>query len=239
MTRTVLFLMIALGLWAADVPSNRGLPVPPPKGARVLWDGTNLDQWIEYHNYLDKFQPASAHFLHFRTAEAIMQVSTAERPSDSQCYLATKEEFGNIRRLHVEFLVPAPAGEIPQLRGNSGVYLQGRYELQILESFGLPISDTDNGALYKLHKPRVNASLPPNQWQSFDIEFRAGKIDGAQVVRRPRITVRHNGVVIHRNVELNAPATQRFTTGNYTTKGPVILQNHWCPVQFRNIWVLP
>jgi len=239
LSRLVLLFTLAVFARGADKPDNRRLPVRPPAKARVLFDGSGLGQWTEYHNYLDNFQPSGVSSGHFRlVAGGAMEIDTGDRPKDSQCYLATREQFGDIRRLHVEFLIPTPApNDNDQLRGNSGVYLQGRYEVQILESYARPVSNTGCGALYKIFAPRVNASLPPDRWQSFDIRFQAARIEAGKVIRPARITVRHNGIEIHHDAELNVPSTQRFTTDRQNSRGPIVLQHHWCPVRFRNIWI--
>jgi hypothetical protein len=129
-------------------------------------------------------------------------------------------------------------GVTSKARGNSGAYLQGRYEVQILDSFGLEGKDNECGGIYSLAAPAVNMALPPLSWQTYDIDFTAPKFDGEKVVSRPRLTVRHNGVVIHENAEV-PKITPGGTSGKEGPKGPLHLQNHGNPVRFRNIWVLP
>ena len=143
--------------------------------------------------------------------------------------------FGDFR-LHLEFRTPF-APQLPkQKRGNSGVYIQGRYEVQILDSFGrLPQSD-GAGALYKQRAPNWNLSLPPLQWQTYDIDFRAARFD-AQGKRREkaRISVRHNGVLVHDDVELEGPTGAGQAEA--PDEAPLFLQDHGNPVRFRNIWI--
>ena len=117
----------------------------------------------------------------------------------------TKRSFGSIR-LHLEFMTPYEPDARGQNRGNSGVYIQGRYEVQVLDSFGLKAGRGDCGAIYGIAAPKVNASLPPLRWQTYDIEFRAARLDAqGKVTRPPVITVIHNGVKIHDKVKLPRP----------------------------------
>ncbi len=148
----------------------------------------------------------------------------------------TRRKFGDMR-LHIEFMVPyEPAGR-GQGRGNSGVYFQDRYEVQILDSFGLPPMDNGCGGIYKVSVPRVNASLPPLEWQAYDVEFFAPRLDGSgKVKKNVRITVRHNGLLIHDDVEVPAP-TGGAASMEPVAKAPLRLQDHGHRVQFRNIWV--
>jgi len=141
-------------------------------------------------------------------------------------------------RVHVEFRTPFMPGAEGQARGNSGVYLQNRYEVQILDSFGLSGEWNECGGLYKVRKPTLNMAFPPLAWQTYDIEFRAARFDAdGDKVAPARISVRHNGVPIHEDVALPGP------TGGGDPEspepGPLTLQDHWNPVFFRNVWVLP
>lgn len=148
----------------------------------------------------------------------------------------TKRAFQDFR-LHVEFRLPyMPAGE-DQGRANSGVYLQERYEVQILDSFGLEGLANQCGGLYRQRPPSENLCLPPLVWQTYDIEFRAARFDAAgNKTENARLTLRHNGVVVHDNVEI---ATK---TGNGKPEGPtprpIVFQNHGNPVRFRNLWLV-
>jgi hypothetical protein len=140
--------------------------------------------------------------------------------------------------LHLEFQIPFMPDSREQWRGNSGVYIQGRYEVQVLDSFGRPAGDTDCGAVYEAMPPRINMSYPPLQWQTYDIEFRAARFtEDGERVKKARVTVRHNGVVIHDDVAIDGP------TGRGDPEGPdprpLLLQDHWDPVFYRNVWLLP
>jgi hypothetical protein len=154
--------------------------------------------------------------------------------------IQTRRQFGDIQ-LHLEWGTPRPARGSGQDRGNSGVFLMGLYEVQILDSWqNDTYPDGQAGALYGQHPPLVNASLPPGEWQSYDIIFRRPRYTSDGRVEQPaRATVFHNGVLIHDNV----PFTGRTVHGAeaqyrpHADLGPIMLQDHGEPVRFRNIWV--
>jgi hypothetical protein len=148
----------------------------------------------------------------------------------------TKQTFGDAS-YHLEFMTPFMPTARGQMRGNSGVYLQGRYEVQVLDSFGLSGEDNECGGIYQVSRPQVHMAFPPLQWQSYDIEFRAARFSASgEKTENARLTVRHNGVVIHQDRELPA------TTGGGDPEGPepgaLLLQDHWNPVVFRNVWAV-
>ena len=153
----------------------------------------------------------------------------------------TSKQTSGSHQLHIECRVPYQPEDRGQGRGNSGIYFQGRYEVQMLDSFGLEGKDNECGGIYSVAQPSVNMCLPPLAWQSYDAEFTAAKYDDAgKLVANPRITVRHNGVVIHNDVEL--PGERNTTAAPLSAgpeAGPVYLQNHGNPVRYRNIWVVP
>ncbi len=148
----------------------------------------------------------------------------------------TRREFGDCD-LHVEFMIPyEPAGR-GQGRGNSGVYLQNRYEVQVLDSFGLDTASNECGGIYKVAVPKVNASLPPLHWQTYDISFKAPRLDADGSVKKfARMTVRHNGILIHDDVEIPHPTGGGAE--DVAALGPVKLQDHGNPVRYRNIWLV-
>lgn len=190
----------------------------PPANAIVLFDGKNLDAW----------QPTEKPW----TIEegGAMQVGKGN--------IVSKQEFGD-HKLHLEFRTPLMADKRGQARGNSGVYIFGRYEVQVLDSFGLPTADNECGGIYKKAVPKVNASLPPTEWQTYDITFHAPKYDASgKKVKNAVIKVEHNGIVIHDNAELDG-ATPGGVSGDEAPKGVLLLQDHHNPVQYRNIWIEP
>jgi hypothetical protein len=150
--------------------------------------------------------------------------------------IRTRQRFGDMR-LHIEFNVPrTPATNGEQDRGNSGVYLQGRYEIQILDSFDRPLNgDNDCASIYAVKNPDVNAATPPETWQTYDIVFRAARYNGNAKVANARVTVTWNGQVVHRDVPITGPTG----SGDAESAAPAALrlQEHAHPVRFRNIWV--
>jgi hypothetical protein len=148
----------------------------------------------------------------------------------------TNREFGDFQ-LHLEFFCPEVPGRTGQGRANSGVYLHGSYEIQVLDSFGdAPLSD-GCGALYSLAPPLVNASGPPDTWQTYDVTFRAPRFDAEnRVAEPPRVTVLHNGLTIHNNLVIPS-VTPGGVDSQMRARGPLLLQDHGDPVRYRNVWV--
>lgn len=181
---------------------------PAPAGAVVLFDGSNVDAWEP-----GKLEDGK-----------LMGVGTR-----------TKEKFGDFT-LHLEFRTPFMPQARGQARGNSGLYLGDQYETQVLDSFGLDGADNECGGIYQNARPLVNMCYPPLSWQTYDVEFTVAKFDAAGKVTAPaRVTVHHNGVLIHDNIEL------RPTPGggqNDQKPGSLYLQDHGNPVRFQNIWVV-
>ena len=195
---------------------------PPPSGAIVLFDGTSLDSWVQTDG---------------KTAPAWKLVDGAAQVNGGG--IKTKQEFDGHFKLHVEFRCPYEPNDQGQGRGNSGVYLQGRYEVQVLDSYGLDSKDNDCGGIYEVAKPRVNACKAPTVWQSYDIEFWAPKHEAGKRVAPARITVYHNGVLIHDKQEIPVDNTRAGLGGDPSKPGPIHLQDHGDPVQYRNVWLLP
>jgi hypothetical protein len=226
--------LILPGLGAAQYGELKGLDIlhaedkvdaksqGPPSRAIVLFDGKNLDDWVR----LDGRSRAGWKLL----PGGIMQVQGGN--------IMTRQQFGGHFRLHVEFRVPYMPGATGQARGNSGVYIQGRYEVQILDSYGLKSRNNDCGAIYEVAAPRVNACKAPTVWQSYDIDFQAPKCKGGKKVEPARVTVYQNGVLIHDNVDISVDNTRAGRGGDPCTPGPIMLQDHGNPVQFRNIWLV-
>lgn len=182
----------------------------PPEGAIVLFDGKSAKN----------FKPG-------KMTEGGLLMEGANSIEKFQSH-----------RLHLEFRLPYEPTRRGQGRANSGCYLQARYEVQVLDSFGLAGKHNECGGIYTIKDPDVNMCFPPLQWQTYDIDFTAAKFDkeGKKTVNA-RITVRHNGVLIHENVEL-----PKRTTASPLAEGPtpgfLHLQDHSNPVRYRNIWAV-
>ena len=188
------------------------LGAKPPVGAIVLFDGSNCDAFVGGH-----FDDLNRNLL----------------ASGSKTKQADFQNF----TLHVEFLLPfKPLGR-GQDRANSGVYMQDRYEVQVLDSFGLKGLNNECGGIYSKKAPAVNMCLPPLVWQTYDIDFAAAKFDAdGKKTQNAVITVRHNDVVIHDKVEIDGP-----TGGGKKedpTGGAIQLQGHGNPVFYRNVWLV-
>ena len=189
----------------------------PPKDAIVLFDGTNIDAW---DNAVKKGK-----LLAFAPRSKVKSGTTS------------KQKFGS-HKLHIEFRLPYMPESNGQGRGNSGLYLQGRYEVQMLDSFGLEGKDNECGGIYSISKPKLNMCYPPLTWQTYDVEFKAAEYADGKVVKNPSITVKHNGVVIHEDLELPKSTTASPMKPG-PEDGPIYLQDHGNPVRYRNIWVVP
>jgi hypothetical protein len=200
----------------------------PGREKIVLFDGSDFTHWTH----------ADGSPVKWKLVDSAMQVV----PGTGS--IMTKQAFGDFR-LHVEFnvpeLPPLPEGADRGNRGNSGVYLQRRYEVQILDSYGVEPESWDCGALYRVKAPDENASKPAGQWQTYDIAFRAARFEGEgadlKKVESARVTVKHNGVLIHDDVEL--PSETGAGQDEGPEPGPILLQDHGNTVQFRNIWIVP
>jgi len=187
----------------------------PPAGAVVLFDGTgsaaaDVSKWVGA-----KVSPDGL------LTEGV----------------TTKDSFGDAT-WHIEFRLPYQPKDRGQGRGNSGAYFQGAYEVQMLDSFGLEGKNNECGGIYSVAAPSVNMCLPPLAWQTYDITVSSPRFEGDKQVQNARMTVRHNGVLIHDDVEV-PKVTPGGTTGAGKGSGPLHLQNHGNPVRYRNVWVLP
>ena len=182
----------------------------PPKGAVVLFDGSSPENFENGR----------------MTPDGLLMQGCR-----------SKARFGSAR-IHLEFMTPYMPEARGQARGNSGVYVQGRYEVQILDSFGLEGRINECGAIYGVKPPRINMCLPPLTWQTYDIEFHAAKFDeNGKKIANARMSVWHNGVLIHRDVEIPG-ATRAAILPEGPEPGPLYLQDHGNPVRFRNIWLV-
>jgi hypothetical protein len=194
--------------------ANRQSPTlgkKPPEDAIVLFDGSNADAW-------EGGKLSDDHLLQQGTT--------------------SKQKFGS-HKLHIEFRLPYMPQATGQGRGNSGLYLQGRYEVQMLDSFGLEGRDNECGGIYSVKAPDLNMCFPPMSWQTYDVEFTAAAYQQEKLVSPPRMTVYHNGIKIHDNVTL--PGDRNTTAAPVAVgpePGPIYLQDHGNPVRYRNIWVM-
>ncbi len=206
--------------WAVEGPDYAP---PPPRGAVPLLVGDDLSRWHQRAG-----GPAQ-----WTVGDGVMEVAAGTGD------LVTHDAFGDFL-LHLEFNVPKfPDDVTGQDRGNSGVYVHGRYEVQVLDSFGLEPELGDCAAIYELKTPDTNASRRPGRWQTYDIEFRAPRFDASGgKTESARMSVWHNGIPVHRDVELPGP-TPGAMLANEAARGPLLLQDHGAPVRYRNVWLLP
>lgn len=198
-----------------------GSATKPPADATVLIGGADLSGWRNSDG------KTSAAWIY---KEGVATVNGTGS-------IMTREHFGDVQ-LHVEFATPEKVEGHGQERGNSGIYLMGRYELQVLDSYdNETYPDGQCGAIYKQHPPLVNASRGPGQWQTYDIVFHAPRFDASgKKMSSGDITVLQNGVLIQDHAEFSG-----VTGGNIgpesAEQGPLLLQDHGNPMRFRNVWV--
>jgi hypothetical protein len=192
----------------------------PPSDAVVLFDGKDLSKWRGE-----------------KGGEAQWKVADGCVTVNGTGSVFTKEEFGDVQ-LHLEWAAPEKVEGEGQGRGNSGVYLQGRYEIQVLDCYNnKTYFDGMTGAFYSNFAPLVNACRKPGEWQSYDIVFHAPKLgaDG-KGVEPGSFTVLLNGILVQDHVPVKSPTTSAAFTGA-TSKGPLSLQDHGNPVRYRNVWL--
>ena len=200
------------GPWTMEKTERKSptLGAKPPAGAIILFDGSNTDEWKGAH--MDE--------------RRLLQAGTT-----------SKRIFTNFT-LHLEFLLPFKPTGRGQDRGNSGVYLLDRYECQVLDSFGLKGENNECGGFYQQAKPLVNMCYPPLTWQTYDFDVTAAKWDEAgKKIQNTVVTVKHNGVVIHDNLELKKETASGMK--EVPRGGGIQLQGHGNPVFYRNIWIVP
>jgi hypothetical protein len=194
---------------------------PRPADAVILFDGSGFDKWIGEDGSPVKWK--------------IVDGEMVVVPGSGS--MVTKDNYSDFR-LHVEFNIPSSGpGASGQARGNSGIYIQKRYEIQILDSYGLTPTDGDCGAIYKTKAPDKNVCREPGEWQTYDIFFRAPRWSGETKTENARITVLQNNICIHNNVEVPNKTGAGQPEG--PAPGPIKLQDHGAPVRFRNIWIVP
>lgn len=222
LSRPALFLSLTIATVAfgQDVKlSDETLGQKPPDGATVLF-GDSIKGWVK---------KGSDELATWPVKDGILTVKGGD--------IQTKEKFGDFQ-LHVEFNIPYMPDKTGQARGNSGVYLGGIHEPQVLDSYGLKLQSNDCGAIYQQIIPSVNACKPPLQWQTYDITFHAAKVKDGKVEKKARLTVIHNGVKTIDDKEIN-PTPGGVGGLKPGDKGPLMLQDHGNAVQYRNIWIKP
>jgi len=235
LTTSIFLMLIAIGLtftFLFFACSQNKEYSPVPKNAIVLFDGTDFSQWTDQ----------SGNPVKWKIVGNAMEVVPLNREDFGGQWpegmrirgIQTKQRFKDFK-LHVEFNIPK--GE----QDNSGVYLQRRYEIQIVDSWGGRKHANNCGAIYKQKQPDTNASKKPGEWQSYDITFRAARfkeIDGKRYkVQNARVTVLHNSVLIHDDVEILGKTGNGDEEG--PEPGPILLQDHGSKVKFRNVWIQP
>jgi hypothetical protein len=227
--------MLPSGQWHVHDPARPAPPVvtpgatfsddaPPPSDAIVLFDGHDLSHWLG-----DKGTPG------WKVRDGYMEVA----PHSG--YIHTKEDFGDCQ-LHLEWAEPAKVAGASQERGNSGVFLQGIYEVQILDSYDNPTyPDGQCGALYGQSPPLANSCKKPGEWQAYDIIFEAARFGtDHQLIKPASVTVMQNGILLHHKQAFLGPTGHKILAKykkETPARAPLALQDHGNPVRFRNIWI--
>ncbi len=221
-------ILLANATFAQDLPQPKvikpGESSNPPSDAIILFDGKNLNNFESINGGPANWTVEGNHFT--------------VNPASGNIH--SKEHFGGIQ-LHLEWRTPTEdIGKEGQKNGNSGIYLMGKYEVQVLNSFeNTTDPDRQAGSVYNQHAPMVNASRAPGEWQVYDIVFKAPDYNSDGSEKEPgRLTVFHNGVLIQYNAEIQGPTTAyNEKLPKNATKGPLMLQDHSNKVSFRNIWL--
>lgn len=215
---TLLMTLVPLGSFPTARADDQS--AAPPKDAVVLFDGKGLSKWQKY--------PGGGEAA-WKVVDGAMEVGGGD--------IITKDKFKDVK-IHLEFMPPYMPDAKGQARGNSGVFVMDNYEVQVLDSYGLPKLEVgDCAALYSKKVPDKNAAKPPAQWQTYDIHFTAPRFDASgKKTANARITVYWNGEKVHDDVELDGPLPGG--SGEKPEGGGIRLQDHGNPVRFRNIWVV-
>lgn len=215
-------------------PATEGKPVSAPSDAVILFDGKNLDKW----------QSANGKPSGWTLEKGYMEVPPRNTPNGGD--IQTRDSFGDCQ-IHVEFYEPSPGKGKGQGRGNSGIFLMGKYELQVLDTFGSQTyPDGQTGAVYGQTPPLVNAARPAGQWQTYDVFWTAPRpaASSTDTLTPAYITVIYNGVLVQNHTMVIGPTQHRalakYTDADYSqATGPLRFQDHGDAVRFRNVWVRP
>jgi hypothetical protein len=214
-------------------PPAQALPAAAPADAVVLFDGRDLSKWELVRGGAPDWRVEKGY------VEVVNGPGAIDPARPGTGAIRTKEKFGDVQ-IHLEWASPNPPRGVAQDRGNSGVYLMGRYELQVLDSYRRAdtYADGQAGAIYGQLPPLANPTRPPGEWQAYDIVFRAPRFgEGGVVVEPPRLTVLLNGIVVQNNEMLRDRGGPQNPAG--IGQGPLQLQEHNHPVRYRNVWVRP
>ena len=198
---------------------------PAPQGATILFDGKSLDNWTDM---------SGKHPAGWKVADGILEVAPGKGN------ILSMQLLDGDFKLHVEFRIPYLPTRHGQDRGNSGVYVQGRYDVQVLDAYhNDTYKDGMCGAIYSVEPPSENVAKAPTVWQSYDIEFHAARFENGKKIEPVRMTVYWNGVKVHDNTKVDKDNTPSGRGGDVSKPGPLMLQDHGSPDQFRNIWMTP
>lgn len=197
----------------------------PPSDAIVLFGGKNLDHWVD----------GKGNDARWKVENGYMEVTKTGA-------IRTKEGFGSCQ-LHIEWSSPAQVKGNSQGRGNSGVFLMGKYEIQVLDSYdNRTYADGQAASVYGQNPPLVNAARKPGEWQSYDIIFHRPIFKDGKCIKPATVTVLHNGVLVQDHFEIKGPTAHKREAkygGPHPDKLPISLQDHGNPTRFRNIWIRP
>lgn len=231
----VIVLIATVSPVTAEDTATPTLGLAPPTGAVVLFDGTDFDAWKPFSFQAINPKDNQKEIQWKLVDSDAMQIAFEFNGKKRKQFLCTRQRFGDYR-LHLEFQLPKDGGQ-----GNSGVFFGPLYELQILDSANKDsLKLTDCGAIYQIRLPDVNVALPPGEWQTVDLEYKAALIKAAGYANEgdaARVTIRLNGKLIHDNFKLSL-RRNKYAAFPEERLSPIVLQEHGSAVKFRNIWVV-